>query len=198
LDAAMNVISQYGFRDATIDLIAEGAGISPTSIYWHFGNRAGMLQALAMRITDRYSEAVAETIGRDATRDPEKWIRGYTAALVGHAYLHPEMIRTQTALSAEGVILPEIREGVRQYNRDSRRPATTLLRRGMESGAFREVTPTFWLDFVVGGLIGVSIQGRFHAQGLDLWPLYRMVHDAALLLLGLDPGELQPPARKDD
>lgn len=197
LDAAMEVIARYGFRDASIDLIAEAAGISATSIYWHFGNRAGMLQALAMRITDRYREAVFQELGRPAPTDPEQWVRGYAAGVTRLAVNHQELIRAQTALSSEGVMLPEIRDGVKQYNREARRQTVLMVEQGVAEGRFRPMKGSFWVDFVVGSLLGVSIQARFHLESVDPLPLYVAVHDASLMLLGLEPGTFDPGMRED-
>src|SRR5689334_2573914 len=120
LDAANRIIATYGFREATIDLIAEAAGISPASIYWHFGNRQGMLAALATRIAERYQEAV-ELEFRDAMAgrrmshpldadDLERYVRIYARAVSEFALRFPQVIRSQTALSSEGVLLRTMRD----------------------------------------------------------------------------------------
>lgn len=197
LDAAMRVIARHGFRDASIDLIAESAGISATSIYWHFGSRAGMLRALAMRITDRYKQAVGDTMGDPAPSDPEQWVRAYVAGVTRLGLEHPEHFHTQTALSTEGVMLPEISDGLKQYNREARRPTVLMIERGVAEGQFRPIKGTFWVDFVIGSLLGVSIQARFYVDGMDARPLYTAVHDASLLLLGLEPGAFDPGMRED-
>jgi AcrR family transcriptional regulator len=206
LDAASRIISEYGFREATIDLIAEAAGISPTSIYWHFGNREGMLAALATRITDRYQEAAARELGRTSlggrqrgllsAQEAEIYVRTYARAISQFALDHPQVIRSQTALSSEGVILPTMREGVRDYTRTMRRPTIGAVDRGVELGIFCKIGGTTWIDFVIGSLMGASIQIRMHRPDFDPVPPVRAVHDAALRLLGLMPrgDEIQPPS----
>ena len=197
LDAASRIISEYGFREATIDLISEAAGISPTSIYWHFGNREGMLASLATRITDRYMESVTRELARVslARRDTscfdaaeaEGYVRGYVRAVSQLALDHPQVIRAQTALSSEGVILPTMREGVRDYTRTMRKPTIGAVDRGVELGIFPSISGTTWMDFVIGSLMGASIQIRMHRRGFDPVPPVRAVHDASLRLLGLAP-----------
>lgn len=206
LDAASRVISEYGFREATIDLIAEAAGISPTSIYWHFGNREGMLAALSTRITDHYQAAVivelesASLARRDTTsltaEEAEAYVRAYARSVAQLALEQPQVIRTQTALSSEGVILPTMREGVRDYTRNMRQPTIAAVKRGVELGIFHPISGTTWMDFIIGSLMGASIQVRMHRQGFDPVPPVRAVHDAALLLLGLSPTgeEVGPPS----
>src|SRR5262245_43337611 len=100
IDAALHVIAIYGFREATIDLIAEAAEVSPTSIYWHFGNREGLLVALAEQIAHTYygwfREHVPETAGA------EEQVRGYVRSIIDLAQARPELIRAQIALNTEG------------------------------------------------------------------------------------------------
>lgn len=204
LDAASRVIAQYGFREATVDLISEAAGISATSIYWHFGNREGMLAALAVRITDRYNDAVTAELDLvlPRPRDPatfsaeqvETYIRVYTRAMSQFALDHSEVVRTQTALSSEGVMLPGMRGGVRDYTRRMRTPTIDTVERGVVLRTLRPLTGKTWVDFVIGSLMGASIQIRMHWEGFDPVPPVRAVHDAALLVLGLTPkgDELRP------
>lgn len=185
LDAAMRVIAEYGFHESTIDLIAEAAGISPTSIYWHFGNREGLLGALAHRISDRYVEIVAAEI-RGEQLPPEAHIKRFLAAVTRSAIEHPEIIRAQTALSSEGALLPAVREGVRERLRRSRSPVIQIVDDGVASGIFQPIRGDVWLDFVVGSLAGASIQSRLHHRGFDPCPGIEAVHIAALRLLGLE------------
>lgn len=46
LDSAVELFREGGFRALRITGICERAKISPTSVYWHFGNKAGLVQAV--------------------------------------------------------------------------------------------------------------------------------------------------------
>ncbi len=185
LDAALAVIAEVGFHGASIDVVARAAGISPTSIYWHFGNREGLFVALAKRVTDSYVVAVAAEWERSGVASPEARIRGYLRALVGLAAARPDVLRAQTALSAERILLPALREGIRQHNREARQETIEALETGMTDGAFRSMPTGLWIDFVIGSLQGASIQASFHREGFDSAPLFLSVERAALSLLGL-------------
>ena len=53
LDAALEVFSQHGYSDATMDQIAKAAGASTKTIYARYANKADVLKALIKRIVDR-------------------------------------------------------------------------------------------------------------------------------------------------
>jgi hypothetical protein len=131
-----------------------------------------------------------------SAQEAEIYVRTYARAISQFALDHPQVIRSQTALSSEGVILPTMREGVRDYTRTMRRPTIGAVDRGVELGIFCKIGGTTWIDFVIGSLMGASIQIRMHRPDFDPVPPVRAVHDAALRLLGLMPrgDEIQPPS----
>ncbi len=46
LESAWQVLAERGYGGTSIAAICERADISPTSVYWHFGSKAGLFQAL--------------------------------------------------------------------------------------------------------------------------------------------------------
>ncbi len=50
LDAALDVFYEKGFVRATLDDIARAAGLTRGAIYWHFKDKAALLEALADKI----------------------------------------------------------------------------------------------------------------------------------------------------
>lgn len=55
LDAAFHAFATYGYRRATMEDIAQGAGISRTALYVHYRNKEDILRSLALRF---FEEAV--------------------------------------------------------------------------------------------------------------------------------------------
>jgi AcrR family transcriptional regulator len=53
LAAAREVFSRHGLEAATIDAIAEAAGVGPATIYRQFGDKKGLLQAFARSLAPR-------------------------------------------------------------------------------------------------------------------------------------------------
>ena len=69
LDAACKRIAQKGVRGLRIEEVASDAGVAPSLIYYHFGDRATLLRTALMYVGDRaatYTETDHQASGRDA------------------------------------------------------------------------------------------------------------------------------------
>lgn len=74
LEAALEVFSTYGFRGATLDQIAEVAGLSKPNLLYYFPSKEAMHQALLTRLLDTWLDPLREM---DATGDPVDEILAY-------------------------------------------------------------------------------------------------------------------------
>jgi AcrR family transcriptional regulator len=94
LDAALEVFSERGFSEASLDDVAACGGISKALIYEHFGSK----RELQLSLLDTYMHdligVVVEAIGV-ATNDEERLRAGIDAFLVFSAE-HPAVLRLLT------------------------------------------------------------------------------------------------------
>lgn len=74
LEAALDVFSKHGFRGATIDQIAEVAGMSKPNLLYYFRTKEAMHTALIARVLDTWLDPLRAL---DAEGDPEAEIRSY-------------------------------------------------------------------------------------------------------------------------
>jgi TetR/AcrR family transcriptional regulator len=74
LEAALDVFSMHGFRGATIDQIAEVAGMSKPNVLYYFRTKEAMHRALIERVLDTWLDPLREF---DAEGNPEAEIRSY-------------------------------------------------------------------------------------------------------------------------
>jgi TetR/AcrR family transcriptional regulator len=74
LEAALDVFSQNGFKGATIDLIAEVAGMSKPNLLYYFRTKEAMHRALIERVLDTWLDPLRAF---DAEGNPESEIRSY-------------------------------------------------------------------------------------------------------------------------
>ncbi|MEY4872685.1 MAG: hypothetical protein RLZZ563_2015 [Pseudomonadota bacterium] len=74
LEAALEVFSAYGFRGATLDQIADVAGLSKPNLLYYFASKEAMHQALLTRLLDTWLDPLREM---DEDGDPVTEILGY-------------------------------------------------------------------------------------------------------------------------
>lgn len=74
LEAALEVFSAHGFRGATIDQIAEAAGMSKPNLLYYFRRKEDVHQTLIARLLDTWLQPLREL---DDIGDPLTEIRSY-------------------------------------------------------------------------------------------------------------------------
>lgn len=74
LEAALDVFSMHGFKGATIDQIAEVAGMSKPNLLYYFRTKEAMHRALIDRVLDTWLDPLREF---DAEGNPEVEIKSY-------------------------------------------------------------------------------------------------------------------------
>ena len=74
LEAALEVFATHGFRGATIDQIAEAAGMSKPNLLYYFRTKEEMHRRLIERLLDTWLDPLREL---DPDGDPLDEIRGY-------------------------------------------------------------------------------------------------------------------------
>jgi TetR/AcrR family transcriptional regulator len=74
LEAALDVFSVHGFKGATIDDIAEVAGMSKPNLLYYFRTKEAMHRALIDRVLDTWLDPLREF---DAEGNPEAEIKSY-------------------------------------------------------------------------------------------------------------------------
>ncbi|MBW3096166.1 TetR family transcriptional regulator C-terminal domain-containing protein [Pseudohoeflea coraliihabitans] len=74
LDAALEVFSRHGYRGATIDQIADGAGMSKPNLLYYFRRKQDIYQTLIDRLLDTWLKPLIEL---DQEGDPLPELRGY-------------------------------------------------------------------------------------------------------------------------
>lgn len=77
LDAALEVFSTYGLRGATVDMIAERAGMSKPNLLYYFRRKRDLYQAVLRRTLDMW---LAPLTAMDDDGEPLAEIHGYLRA----------------------------------------------------------------------------------------------------------------------
>lgn len=84
LDAASAIASRRGYEGTAMSVVSEQSGYSPSSIYWHFGNKDGLLAAVLERgWSDWYGTVPQWEDGEGSPEErTEEWLRGVARSLV--------------------------------------------------------------------------------------------------------------------
>lgn len=73
LEVAERVFAERGYHAASVDAIAEGAGITKPMVYAYFGSKEGLYVACMERARRRLFETIDEAADADAPPDEQLW-----------------------------------------------------------------------------------------------------------------------------
>lgn len=74
LEVAERVFAERGFHAASVDAIAEGAGISKPMIYAYFGSKEGLFLACMESARQRLMESIDRAAGTEAAPEEQLWL----------------------------------------------------------------------------------------------------------------------------
>jgi AcrR family transcriptional regulator len=66
LQAAVDLLTERGYAGLSISGICAKADIAPTSLYWHFGSKAGLMEAVLDRIAGGHVDRIRASVARAA------------------------------------------------------------------------------------------------------------------------------------
>ena len=104
LDATERLMATRGYAATSINDIRRACGLPPSSIYWHFGSKEGVLAAVMERGAKRYFAAIP------TEADFERQL----AAVIELQEQHPEFLRLFLLLSLERSHDPAVTEVLRR------------------------------------------------------------------------------------
>jgi AcrR family transcriptional regulator len=165
LEAATELFAQQGYAGTGVDQLAARSGIAKTAIYYHFGNKAGLLAAALERAASTWIEGIDQ-----ASRQAGDWSARLDSALAGMRALleeKPWIFNLMQILAFElAEEKPEIRETLQSIVRQAREALVAGMRDalGVEvpdaEGAARVI-----LGFLDGISLGLQIDPE--ATSLD-------------------------------
>jgi AcrR family transcriptional regulator len=91
LDATERLMATRGYAATSINDIRKACGLPPSSIYWHFGSKEGVLAAVMARGADRFFAAIPTSEN----------VEGQLAVLSRLQSQHPDFLRLFYMLSLE-------------------------------------------------------------------------------------------------
>lgn len=118
MQTATALICTRGYSATSVDLICREAKVVKTALYWHFGSKAGLLNAIFDDIKTSWVDVVATEIagkGSGAAR-----LDGMIAAFRDIVVNRPHLLRIVDVIICEsGSIDPEALESVRRLHKNT-------------------------------------------------------------------------------
>lgn len=159
LDAAERLFDRRGLEDVTVEEIAATAGVAVSSIYNHFGSKAGLHAALVDRALDVDREYMDAAYRPD--RGPEEQLRAAAEEYLRFYLEHPDHFRMLAAPHDPGRFAAgrETASHLAQRIAEQNARMTAALEAGIAAGAVREVDPeavatVLWAAW--NGIIGLG------------------------------------------
>lgn len=146
LDAAQNLIAQYGYAGFSIRDLSRASGLAKGTIYHHFQDKREIYRSVMER---DFSELVGGLQAAVAgIEDPVAWLHCFV-----RAYLHQANKRRnhiQALLRELGAMEGEMRQMAMRIREGVAGPIVTVIQQGIAQGSFRDISP----QVAVMGLIG--------------------------------------------
>jgi AcrR family transcriptional regulator len=200
LETATELFSQKGYAGTGVDQLAARSGIAKTAIYYHFGNKAGLLAAALERAANAWIEGIDQ-----ASRQAGDWSSRLDSALAGMRALleeKPWIFRLVQILAFEvAEDKPEVRATLQAIVQRAREAIVAGLRDalGVEVPDAEGVAKVIlvWLD---GVSLGLQINPEATSLDEEFVELRRITTFAVATRLNPDlarlfdrpPGELSP------
>ncbi len=175
LDATEQLMATRGYAATSISDIRKACGLPPSSIYWHFGSKDGVLAAVMERGADRFFAAIP------TSEDAE----GQLAVLSALQAQHPDFLRLLYMLSLERNNDPAVAAVIRRVRDTAIRRFRDVVTRLLPA----DVRPSK-ADRVVNELTALAValsDGVFFAEhlepGTDVERMYRRQFQAVTALI---------------
>ena len=170
LEAALEVFSQQGFRGATLDQIAEVAGLSKPNLLYYFASKEAIHEALLSGLLVTWLDPLRAL---DPEGDPVSELLAYVRRKLELSRDFPRESRLFANEMLQGA--PRIREALEGELRDLVQEKSDVLRRWMDQGRIAPVHPVH-LIFAVWALtqhyadFDVQVRAVLGADGADPFP----------------------------
>ncbi len=117
LQAALRIFAAKGLQEATMDEIAQAAGLGKGTIYYYFSSKDALIEELLCSLAEQYFRTLLE--GTEGLHDPLGIAERILTNLLGHYQHQPELFQViQMILAAPGGGPPRARAVFAQKHRE--------------------------------------------------------------------------------
>lgn len=159
LEVAYQEFSENGFAGARVDEIAEKTQTSKRMVYYHFGSKEGLYQAVLERAYERIRSH--EQAGHFEDLAPEQALRAIISHNFDYHFEQPEFVRlvmSENIMKGEHIAqIPTMQS----RNQTIIAALADILRRGAETGVFRAGIDPIDLHMTISALSFYNVSNRY-------------------------------------
>ena len=174
LEVASRKFAQKGFANVSVREICRETGTTPPVIYYYFGSKKGLFDAVARRqisMGDFIRKLTSATEPKDPVKGLESFVSIYLSSFPEHTFDVGLYMRDSATLDKHSAqIVSEDLERIREL-------AVALVERAIAKGLLRETDPELATDCLLGMLNRVIFQHIHFAKISDREAYGRFVTD---------------------
>ncbi|MEW5723217.1 MAG: TetR/AcrR family transcriptional regulator [Thermodesulfobacteriota bacterium] len=168
LDIALDIIADQGYRQTTIDMIAQQAGVSKGVIYYHFGGKTELTAAIWTALMDELWTYRKSRVDQQVSASDK--LRAYIEACFEFLFSYRK--RHLAAIFEAGVDLTA-KEGRNPWSSALNARAfgfiTQILKEGQARGEFGHFSPEKLAPVIQSAIDGLVVTAYSDPAGVD-WP----------------------------
>ncbi|MFJ8586476.1 TetR/AcrR family transcriptional regulator [Streptomyces sp. NPDC093595] len=153
LDAALGVYAASGEQGLTVSAISGASGVSPGSLYHHFGSLDGLVTALALRWVGRLLDELVAALRR--SRTARSGIRAVVRAYLEFVRDHPDAARLMHSVTADRHTMAHA-AGIRESQEARLSPVAAWIRARVDAGELAPLPEPLMESLVLGPVVGVA------------------------------------------
>jgi len=153
LDAAVREFSREGVAGARTDSIARAARVNKALLYYYFGDKEGLYNAVLDQVFGGLLAAVEEVLSRDLP--PKEKIIAYARThfdYIANHPLYPRIVQGEMMSASRGRA-PRLERIAKQYFRPVFAGLAGVLQQGQARGEFRAVDPMHFIPSMLAMIV---------------------------------------------
>ena len=179
LQAARKLIAERGYAGTSVGAICREAGVVRTSLYWHFGSKAGLLAALSTRVFVSWDNKIRDQAL--ATSDPLERLDRLIDGMREMVREEPSVAQLLFGVALEGQSIPA---EVAEVMREQREAVHRMIVEDFEAS----VGPLPDLDVVARIVVALNhdafLMQRFDPDGAEVERIFDQLRRAIVLIVG--------------
>lgn len=145
LEAAETEFAHHGFRGASLNAIAERAGLPKSNILYYFHNKVGLYGAVLSDILDMWNQSFNNVTAKD---DPAEAISSYIRAKIRYSRSHPLASRIFAIEIIQGA--PHLKAFLAEELSDWVSGRAAVIKAWIDAGKMDSIDPIHFMFMVWG------------------------------------------------